>query len=114
MSKSMPAAPDYTKAAEAQAQSSREVTEQQTWANRPDQVTPWGEQTWSNEAQWDPSTQQYLNRWTQNTTLNPESQQALDAQLALTNQRSQLGLSLGDRMKNEYGQAMEWNGFTDL
>ena len=114
MSKSAPKAPDYEAAAQAQAQSSKEVTEQQTWANRPDQVTPWGEQTWQNQSEWDPTTNQYINRWTQNTTLNPESQQALDAQLALTNQRSQLGLSLGDRMRNEYGQAMEWNGFQDL
>jgi hypothetical protein len=114
MAKSPPKAPDYEAAAQAQAQSSREVTEQQTWANRPDQVTPWGTETWTNEAVWDPTTNQNINRWTQNTALNEQSQQALDAQLAMTNQRSQLALSLGDRMRNEYGQAMDWQGFTPL
>lgn len=45
--KSPPPAPDYTAAAERQAQSSREVTNMQTWANRPNTFTPWGSQTWS-------------------------------------------------------------------
>lgn len=111
MSKSTPKAPDYAAAAEQQAQSSREVTEQQTWANRPDQVTPWGTQSWENQQVWDPSTQQYLNRWTQNTTLNPESQRALDAQLALTTGRSELGASLFPRAQQEFGQAIDWNQF---
>jgi len=111
MSKSTPKAPDYEAAAREQAQSSREVTEQQTWANRPDQVTPWGTQSWENQQVWDPSTQQYLNRWTQNTTLNPESQRALDAQLALTTGRSELGASLFPRAQEEFGQAIDWNQF---
>lgn len=108
MSKSTPDAPDYEAAAEKQAQSSREVTEQQTWANRPDQYTPWGSTTWENEQVWDPSTSQYLNRWTQNTNLTPDSQAALDAQLDLTRERSELGLSMTDRMRDEYGTAMDW------
>ena len=114
MSKSAPKAPDYEAAAREQAQSSREVTEQQTWANRPDQVTPFGTQSWSNELQWDPSTQQYLNRWTQNTTLNPLSQEALDSQMRLTRDRSQLAEGLTGRMQNEYGQRMAWEGFDPL
>lgn len=108
MSKSAPKAPDYEAAAERQAQSSREVTEQQTWANRPDQYTPFGSTTWENQQVWDPSTQQYLNKWTQNTNLTPESQAALDSQLRLQRDRSQLGESLTGRMQQEYGSAMDW------
>ena len=111
MSKSTPKAPDYQAAAEAQAQGSREVTEQQTWANRPDQFTPFGQQTWQNQQVWDPSTQQYLNRWAQTTELNPESQRALDSQLALTTGRSELGASLFPRAEQEFGQAIDWNKF---
>jgi hypothetical protein len=111
MSKSAPKAPDYEAAAKQQAQSSREVTEQQTWANRPDQYTPWGEQTWQNEQVWDPSTKQYLNKWTQNTTLNPESQRALDAQLGLTGDRSELGRDLMARAEQEFGAEMDWSKF---
>ena len=112
MGKSAPKAPDYTAAAEAQASSSREVTEQQTWANRPDQFTPWGSQTWENQQVWDPSTQQYLNRWAQNTQLTPDTQASLDAQMQLGRERSELGLDLTDRMRSEYGSAMDWSGFT--
>jgi len=111
MSKSAPKAPDYEAAAREQAQSSREVTEQQTWANRPDQQTPWGSQTWASAPQWDPSTQQWLNRWTQTTQLVPEAQAALDSQLRLQRDRSQLGESLTGRMQNEYGSAMDWDSF---
>jgi hypothetical protein len=111
MSKSTPKAPDYAAAAEQQAQGSREVTEQQTWANRPDQFTPWGSQTWQNQQVWDPSTQQYLNRWAQTTELTPESQRALDAQLALTTGRSELGASLFPRAEQEFGQAIDWSKF---
>jgi hypothetical protein len=109
--KSAPKAPDYAAAAEQQAQSSREVTEQQTWANRPDQFTPWGSQTWENQQVWDPSTQQYLNRWAQKTELTPESQRALDAQLGLTGDRSELGRDLMARAEQEFGQEMDWSKF---
>jgi hypothetical protein len=111
MAKSAPKAPDYAAAAEKQAQGSREVTEQQSWANRPDQITPWGTQSWQNQAQWDPSTQQYLNRWTQTTDLNPESQRALDAQMGLTTGRSELGASMFPRAQQEFGKAIDWNQF---
>lgn len=50
MGKDAPAAPDYTGAANAQAQASKENTNYQTWANRPNINTPWGSQTWSRGA----------------------------------------------------------------
>lgn len=114
MSKSAPAAPDYTGAAEAQAQSSREVTEQQTWANRPDQVTPFGTQSWSSRPQYDPTTGQTLNRWTQTTTLDPESQAALDAQQQLQAQRSSLASSMYGRVANEYGDIPDFSQFQTM
>jgi hypothetical protein len=114
MSKSTPKAPDYAGAAAEQAQSSREVTEQQTWANRADQFTPWGSQTWQNQQVWDPSTQQYLNRWAQTTNLDPALDQANQAQMDTNLQRSNLANSLTGRMQNEFGQAMDWNQFTPM
>jgi len=106
---SAPPPPDYTSAAIASGEASKEVTEQQTWANRPDQFTPWGSTTWQNQQVWDPSTEQYLNRWAQSTQLTPDAQEALDAQLDLQNKRSQLGGSLYDRMESEYSNPMDWN-----
>ena len=114
MGKSAPKAPDYTKAAEAQAESSREVTNMQTWANRPDQYTPFGSQTWSPTSVRDPATGQMVTQWTQNTNLTPESQRALDAQLGLTADRSELGASLMPRAQQEFGTAMDWSQFDQM
>jgi hypothetical protein len=114
MSKTAPAAPDYAGAAQQQAQSSREVTEQQTWANRPTVNTPFGQQTWEVTPQWDPSTGQYLNTWTQNTNLTPESQSALDSQMRLQQGRSGLAESLLGRSQQEYGDTMDWSKFDQL
>jgi hypothetical protein len=112
--KSAPKAPDYRGAAEAQAESSKEVTNMQTWANRPDQYTPFGNLTWESQAVRDPATGQMVTQWTQNTTLTPESQRALDAQLRLTADRSELGASLMPRAQNEFGQAMSWDDFDQM
>ncbi len=114
MSKSAPEAPDYTGAAEAQAASSREVTEQQTWANRPNQVTPFGTQSWQQTPSYDPTTGQTLNKWTQTTTLDPDSQAALDAQQKLQAQRSGLAGGMYDRVAQEYGQAPDYSGYEKL
>jgi len=114
MSKNTPAPPDYAGAANAQAQSSREVTEQQTWANRPTINTPFGQQTWEVTPTWDPSTGQYINAWTQNTNLTPESQAALDSQMRLQQGRSNLAEGLLGRAQEEYGQPMNWDQFTQL
>lgn len=46
-SKSAPPAPDYAAAAGQQAQASRQITAEQTAANRPNTYTPWGSQTWT-------------------------------------------------------------------
>lgn len=52
--------------------------------------------------------------WTQNTTLDPEAQRALDAQLGLQSGRSELASSLLPRAQQEFGSAMDWGGFKDL
>ena len=109
MSKSGPKAPDYEAAAEQQAQSSREVTEQQTWANRPTQNTPFGQSTWDNTPTWDPATQQYVNKWTQNINLTPESQAALDSQQRIQQGRSGLAESMLTRVNNEFSPTMDWS-----
>lgn len=114
MSKSAPEAPDYQAAAQEQAQSSREVTEQQTWANRPTINTPFGQQTWEVTPTWDPATGQYINSWTQNTNLTPESQQALEAQQRIQAGRSGLAESLLGRSQQEFGNTMDWSQFTPM
>lgn len=114
MSKSTPKAPDYAAAAEAQAQGSKEVTTDQTWANRPNQTTPWGQTSWESSSAIDPSTGQPVTKWDQTTTLTPDSQRALDAELGLQAGRSELGASLLPRAQDEFGQSMDWNKFDPM
>lgn len=109
MGKKAPKAPDYTAAAEKQGESSRNVTEQQTWANRPDQFTPFGSQTWDSTPTVDPTTGQTLNRWTQTTNLTPDAQAALNAQLGVQRGVSEQAGSMLDRIKGEFGQSMDWS-----
>lgn len=114
MSKQTPPAPDYTGAANSQAASSRDVTEQQTWANRPTINTPFGQQTWEVKPTWDPTTQTYLNSWTQNTNLTPESQNALDDQMNIQSGKSDIAKGLLGRAQNEVSQPMNWDQFTHM
>lgn len=53
MGKSAPDAPDYTGAAQATAQSERNALNAQTIANRPNQYTPFGSQTWQQNETFD-------------------------------------------------------------
>lgn len=94
---SAPPAPDYTGAAQAQAQSSAETTNMANYANRPTINTPFGGQNWTTEATIDPGTGQAVTKWTQNTTLTPKSQAALDSQLAMQQGRSDIANRLMPR-----------------
>lgn len=107
-------APDYTGAAEATGESSKEVTNMQTWANRPNQNTPWGSTTWDQSSQIDPSTGKPMTQWTQNTTLTPQAQQALEDQFAVQGGRSDIARELLPRAQQEFGEQMDWSQFQDL
>jgi len=110
--KSAPPPPDYTAAAEKTADSSKEVTNMQTWANRADQVSPWGSTRWGTQDVIDPATGQHVTKWTQNTDVSPELQNALSSQLGLQTSRSQLASSLMPRAQQEFGQQMDWSQLT--
>ena len=105
---SAPPAPDYTGAAQAQAQSSAETTNMQNYANRPIQNTPWGSVNWSTQATIDPATGQPVTQWTQNYNLTPASQHALDSQLAVQSGRSDLAQQFMGRVANDYKQPFNW------
>lgn len=107
---SAPQAPDYTAAAEKQGESSKEVTNMQTWANRPNQSTPWGNINWTPSATVDPATGQPVTQWQQSYNLNPESQRALDAQMKLQTDRSELAGSFIDRVRNDLSTPFNWGG----
>lgn len=104
-------APDYEAAAEKQGESSAQNTNYQTHANRPNQVTPFGNQTWQESSVRDPVTGNMVPRWTQTTTLDPEMQRSLDAQQNLQTGRSEIGAGMLGRIANEFGPSMPWNSF---
>jgi hypothetical protein len=106
---SAPPPPDYRGAAQEQAGASKEITNIQTWANRPTQNTPWGSTTWNTNATTDPATGQAVTAWTQNTTLNPQLQDALNDQLSIQSGRSDLANSFMGRVANEYSQPFNYN-----
>lgn len=107
-------APDYTKAAEATGESSKDVTNMQTWANRPNQTTPWGSTTWDQTSQIDPSTGKPMTQWNQNTTLTPEGQKALEDQFAVQGGRSDIARELLPRAQEEFGNQMDWSKYGDF
>ena len=110
---SPPPAPDYTGAALAEAQASRENLNTQNYANRPTINTPWGTQSWQTNATIDPATGQAVTQWTQNTSLTPQSQAALDSQMALQQGRSELAGSFMDRVGQEYSRPFDYSNLPD-
>lgn len=100
--------------AKQQADSSRDITDVQNFANRPTQVTPWGTQSWDTTKGVDPATGKPIDQWTQTTTLDPKSQAALDAQQGLDAQRSGTASNIYDRVNTDLSQPMDWSSFKDF
>lgn len=111
MGKSTPEPVDYKGAALAEGQAARENLEAQTWANRPNQVNPWGSIDWQNTPVWDPTTGQYINRWTQTQTLSPALQEALTYQMGLASGRSALGYGMLGNVGQDLANPMDWSQF---
>lgn len=111
---SAPAAPDYIGAANTQAAASKELTNIQNFANRPTINTPWGTQSWGTDSAIDPATGQNVTQWTQNTTLAPGLQSALDAQVGLQNDRSQLASGFMDRVASEYQKPFNYQSLPQM
>lgn len=103
-----PNAMEGVSAAQAEWNANQKYADQQTAANRPDQINQFGSLTWEQ----DPTS----GKWTQTTTLNPQQQAIFDAQ-----QRLQGGLStiqggvLGnlDTSQINLGQAPNMPGVVD-
>lgn len=105
---SAPAAPDYVGAANAQGAASRELTDVQNYANRPQQYSPFGSTTWSTQSVVNPATGDPVTQWTQSTQLAPGLQAALDAQIGTQLGRSQLAGGFMDRVAQEYSRPFDW------
>lgn len=109
-----PAAPDYKGAAEATGESSQRVTQQQTYANRPDQVTPWGRTTWGQQQGIDPSTGEPVTQWSQTQTLRPELEDALGSEVELQGYKSGLARDLMGRIGEGFSEGIDYDQFGSI
>ena len=110
----VPPTPDYTGAANATAAGSKELATQANYANRPTQNTPWGQQFWTTGQQVDPATGQPVTTWTQNQTLDPALQSALNDQLGIQSGRSQLAGGFMGRVADEYANPFDWTNLPGM
>lgn len=102
MGKQTADAPDYLGAAKETAKSDAETLATQTQANRPTQITPFGEVHWTQDPQ---------GNWTQTTSLSGDQQAALDDQMGIQKDKSELASSMFDRSSDEFGKPMDWSQF---
>jgi hypothetical protein len=103
-----PPPPDYSAMAEKTAQSSQDAQTRADWTNRPDQVTPWGTQSWKSSMEVDPATGQNMTKWTQNTTLDPKLQAALDQQQQIDMSKSELAGQQIGRAQDALANPFDW------
>ena len=111
MGKATAAPVDFQGAAVAEGEAAQKLTEQQTWANRPNQVNPWGTMDWSATPYYDPTTGQDINQWTQTQSLDPALNDALKYQMNLMAGRSQLGAGMMGNVSDEMSKGMNWDQF---
>lgn len=86
----------------------------QTYANRPTINTPFGTQSWQAGKTIDPATGQEVTNWTQNTTLAPGMQSALESQIGVQKGRSDLAGGFMDRVSQEYGSPFDWQNLPQM
>ncbi len=94
-SPSAPPAPDYAGAAKATADGNLEAAKYATEANRVNQVTPWGTLTWNKSTAPDGK-----ESWTQTTSLPPELQAALDSQIKVQRNQSDLAQTMQGQVQD--------------
>lgn len=82
-----------------QAEIGREYLGEQTLANRPEQVTPFGSSVWEDLGD---------NQWRQTVSLTPQLQEALEAQQGLMSGRSELAGDLFGRVEEDLGAPISW------
>ena len=109
-----PPPPDYRAAAIETANSNQQQNTAQTWANRPNMVTPFGSSTWTSGSAIDPSTGLPVTNWTNNVSLTPEQQHALTQQQGLQSARSDAATGLLGRATDAFGQQFSSDGMANF
>jgi hypothetical protein len=105
---------DFGDVAASQGDENRAVVNEQVWANRPTQYTPWGATNWTTESVTDPSTGEAVNKWSQTQSLTPELQELLNKQNAIAGGKADIAGMLTGRMGSEFGNEMDWSGLNPM
>ncbi len=100
-----PPPPDYSALALQQAALDKAAAGEQTVANRPNQITPFGNETWS---------QNPAGEWTQTSTLNPADQKLLDQERAFQSQQQGIASGLLDKAGDSLSQPLDLSTLPDL
>jgi hypothetical protein len=111
---SAPAAPDYMGATQLQGELNKENLNSQNYANRPTINTPFGSQSWGTQAVKDPASGQVVTNWTQNNSLAPGLQQAVNDQMEIQAGRSDLAGSFMGRVQNDYAKPTDFSAMPAL
>lgn len=111
---SAPETPDYLGATQLQGELNKENLNTQNYANRPTINTPFGTQSWGTQSVTDPATGQVVTAWTQNNTLAPGLQNALQDQINIQAGRSDLANSFMGRVANEYGTSPDYSNLPQM
>lgn len=106
----LPDPPDYAALARQQAELDERGIARNIWANRPNQVTPWGSTNWEASLMRDPATGRNVTNWTQTQNLDPQLQAAMDAQFGLGQNRSELAGGMFGGVEDAYGTPWSTEG----
>jgi len=101
--------PDYQGAALQQGQQSRELANQQTASNRPNQTTPWGSSSWTSSLGTDPATGKPITNWSQNVSLDPTLQGSLTQQMGLQANKANLANSMMPKVAESLSKPFDWS-----
>ena len=105
--------PDFGDVAASQGEENRQVIQDQLYANRPTQYTPWGYTSWESNPYTD-AQGNMTEQWTQTSGLTPELQDILNKQIAIQGGRSDIAGMLTGRMGADFGQTMDWTGLNPM
>ena len=94
----VPSVNDYMRVAEREASLAKDLLGEQTVANRPNQYTPYGSTTWTEDD----------GRWEQTIALPETQQEALESQQQVALGRSQMAEGMLGRAEADLGAPIQW------
>jgi len=97
-----PKTPDYRSLAKQEIKARRDAHALATTVNRFTDVNPWSQSGWTKDAA--------TNQWTRSTTLHPELQRALNAQMGLQGDLSELGVGMLGRVEQSMQDPYDFSG----